>query len=208
MSPDSVPKKTRCRISDKQKKEICEFAKKNPIFKQQEIASVFMERYPGLKIDRSTVSKILKNADKYQFNDDLHAEETFRHRSVKYPMLERAVNMWIEQVTAEGLIISDSIIKEKGHQFAQALAIPEESITFSNGWVTKFKQRNGLKKIIMHGEAASAPLENLSEERQKLQELLSQYNPEDIYNADETGLFYRLLPNQTLSTKLIAGKKK
>jgi Tc5 transposase DNA-binding domain/Fission yeast centromere protein N-terminal domain len=203
-----VPTKTRCRISDKQKKEICELAKKNPSYKQQEIAREFMEQYPDLKIDRSTVSKILKNADKYEFCDDTHAEKTFRHRSVKYPMLERAMNMWISQVTTEGMIISDSIVKEKGHQFAQALAIPDESITFSNGWTTKFKQRNGLKKIIMHGEAASAPLENLPEERRKLQELLSNYNPEDIYNADETGLFYRLLPNQTLSTKPMAGKKK
>ena len=42
----------------------------------------------------------------------------------------------------------------------------------------------------MHGEAASVPLENLPAEHMKLQELLSRYNPEDIYNADETGLFY------------------
>ncbi|CAG8652969.1 6041_t:CDS:1, partial [Ambispora gerdemannii] len=59
----------------------------------------------------------------------------------------------------------------------------------------------------MHGEAASAPLENLPEEQKKSQELLSNYNPENIYNADETGLFYQLLLNQTLSTKLMAGKK-
>ncbi|CAG8629841.1 3807_t:CDS:2, partial [Diversispora eburnea] len=60
----------------------------------------------------------------------------------------------------------------------------------------------------MHGEAASTPLENLSEERKKLQELLSNYDPEDIYNTDETGLFYRLLLNQTLSTKSMAEKKR
>ena len=39
-------------------------------------------------------------------------------------------------------------------------------------------------------------------------ELLSQYRPEDVYNADETGLFFRLTPNQTLSTKAVKGKKK
>ncbi|RHZ81279.1 hypothetical protein Glove_122g118 [Diversispora epigaea] len=50
------------------------------------------------------------------------------------------------------MIISDLIVKEKGCQFAQALAILNKSITFSNRWTTKFKQRNGLKKIIMHSE--------------------------------------------------------
>jgi Tc5 transposase DNA-binding domain/Fission yeast centromere protein N-terminal domain len=207
MPPESVPKKTRCRISDKQKKEICELAKKNPLYKQQQVAEEFMERYPNLRIDRSTVSKILKRADEYQFQDDV-AETTFRHRPVKYPILELAMNMWIERVTTEGMIISDLLVKEKACQFAQAFAIPEGSLTFSNGWATKFKKRNGIRKITMHGEAASAPLENLPEERKKLQELLSNYNPEDIYNADETGLFYRLLPNQTLSKKPMAGKKK
>ncbi|RHZ77381.1 hypothetical protein Glove_180g29 [Diversispora epigaea] len=110
-----VSKKTRCRISNKQKKEICEFAKKNLIYKQHEVVNEFMERYPSLKIDRSTVSKILKKADKYQLqDDDINTEKTFRHRPVKYPMLELAMNMWIERVMTEGMIISDSLVKEKG----------------------------------------------------------------------------------------------
>src|SRR5436190_4877592 len=37
---------------------------------------------------------------------------------------------------------------------------------------------------------------------------LSSYNKEDIYNADETGLFFRMEPNQTLSTGAVAGRKK
>ena len=60
----------------------------------------------------------------------------------------------------------------------------------------------------MHGKAASAPLENLPAERMKLQELLFLYNLEDVYNANETDLFYWLLPNQTLSRTPVSGKKK
>ncbi|CAG8629508.1 5750_t:CDS:1, partial [Scutellospora calospora] len=199
----------RSRISDTQKKEICEIAKKNPSYRHQEIAQEFTNLYPNLKIDRSIVTKILKQADEYnQLKINEQADKTFRHRSVKHLRLELAMNIWVEQVITNGFIISDSLIKEKDHQFAKELGIFEESLGFSNGWVTKFKKRNGLRKTIMHGEAASAPLENLPMERIKLQELLSQYNPDDIYNANETGLFYRLLPNQILSKKAIAGKKK
>ena len=36
---------------------------------------------------------------------------------------------------------------------------------------------------------------------------LAKYNKEDIYNADETGLFFRMEPNQTLSTGTISGRK-
>ena len=34
-----------------------------------------------------------------------------------------------------------------------------------------------------------------------LPELLKKYKPEDIYNADETGLFYKLQPDHTLAFK-------
>ncbi|CAG8826092.1 13019_t:CDS:1, partial [Gigaspora rosea] len=101
---------------------------------QQEIADEFMKCYLDLKIDRTTISKILKKTDEYQqLKDDVQAKNTFCHRFVKYPILELAMNMWIERVTAEEMILSESLIKEKGHQFAQALAIPEESLVFSNG---------------------------------------------------------------------------
>ncbi|CAB4398575.1 unnamed protein product [Rhizophagus irregularis] len=60
----------------------------------------------------------------------------------------------------------------------------------------------------MSGEANSAPLETLPEKRLRLRTLLAKYNEEDIYNADETGLFFRMEPNQTLGTGKISGRKK
>ena len=59
----------------------------------------------------------------------------------------------------------------------------------------------------MYSEANSAPLKSLVNEHLKLQELISKYNSEDIYNADETGLFFRMAPNQTLAKRSRAGKK-
>ncbi|PKY30752.1 hypothetical protein RhiirB3_319356, partial [Rhizophagus irregularis] len=64
-----------------------------------------------------------------------------------------------------------------------------DKIKCGNGWVHKFKKRNSLRKINFSGEANSAPLITLSDERLKLQEILANYNREDIYNADEIGLF-------------------
>ena len=87
------------------------------------------------------------------------------------------------------------------------LNINEDQIKFTNGWLWRFKQRNGLKKVKFSGEANSAPIETLPEERVRLRALLAKYNKEDIYNADETGLFFRMEPNQTLSTGAISGRK-
>ena len=59
----------------------------------------------------------------------------------------------------------------------------------------------------MHGEAASAPLESLPAKRCRLQEVISNFDPEDVFNADKTELFYRMMPNHTLATKPTPGKK-
>ena len=44
--------------------------------------------------------------------------------------------------------------------------------------------------------------------REDLQRVLQDYDPEDIFNLDETGLFYRLGPNYTLETTKVSGTKK
>ena len=52
---------------------------------------------------------------------------------------------------------------EKAKFFAQQFEI--NNFIASNGWIDKFKQRHNLKEYIKWGEAKSAPLETLDEER-------------------------------------------
>lgn len=72
----------------------------------------------------------------------------------------------------------------------------------------RFKLHNDLQKVHVLGEAKSAPLESLSKKRICLCVLLDKYNEEDIYNADETGLFFQMESNQTFSTGAVSGCKK
>jgi hypothetical protein len=41
-----------------------------------------------------------------------------------------------------------------------------------------------------------------------LREVLKDYPLEDIFNADETGLFFRMAPNQTLASAPTPGTKR
>jgi hypothetical protein len=56
-------------------------------------------------------------------------------------------------------------------------------------------------------EANSVPIENLPEKCAYLHVLLAKYDKKDIYNTDETDLFFRMKPNQTLSTSPTSGYK-
>ena len=96
--------------------------------------------YPNLTIDRSTISKILLQSDKWTaiINTE-DSVKTFRHKAVKFPILDQAMNLWVENVTAGGVILTDLLIKEKAKIFAQAFNIQENELVFSNGWLYKFK---------------------------------------------------------------------
>jgi len=207
MPPDR-PKK-RSAISVSLKHEICEWAKKNSNKRHHEIAKHFNEKNPTLNIDRSTITKILTNSENWSAAIEIESsKEIFRHRGVKFPILDNAMNLWVENVTAGGVILTDLLIKEKAKFFANTFNIQEDELVFSNGWLDRFKKRNNIRRHRMHGESGSAPIASLSEERIKLRQLLSQYSLDQIYNIDETGLYYRMSPNQTLSTKPVLGQKK
>ena len=54
-------------------------------------------------------------------------------------------------------------------------------------------------------EAASAPLEDLDDMRKNIQNILKDYSSNDIFNVDETGLYWKMESNCTLSIR--PGKK-
>ncbi|GBB87131.1 hypothetical protein RclHR1_01360002 [Rhizophagus clarus] len=121
--------------------------------------------------------------------------------------VEKAIGLWVENANANNLPVSEMIIKEKAFYFAQEFNIPRENMLFSNGWIEKFKIRNNIRCYRLHGEANSAPLETLFEERRKLQPISQDYTLDNIFNADKTDLFFRMAPNQTLASAPTPGTK-
>jgi len=144
-----------------------------------------------------TGQQYLKKEQYLLLEDNSVLQNRYTNRSLKHPELEMAMNLWVSQVTTAGLILTDELLKLKGREFAQHLNVSADEIKLSNGWIANFKKQNSLRRYKLHGEALSGPLESLPGERIKLQELLSQYESDDIYNADETGLFYRMLSYHT-----------
>ncbi|CAB4430384.1 unnamed protein product [Rhizophagus irregularis] len=66
-----------------------------------------------------------------------------RSRQVKVPQVNEALKIWVGQALSSCMFISDTILKEKAIFFAHNLGVPENTLTFSNSWITRFKKRNG-----------------------------------------------------------------
>jgi hypothetical protein len=53
----------------------------------------------------------------------------------------------------------------------------------------------------LHGESSSVDLPTVANWLPSLRDVLSSYEPREIYNADETGIFWRMMPDKTLAFK-------
>ena len=72
-------------------------------------------------------------------------------------------------------------------------------------WVDRFEKRYGIVRVQKAGESGGVDIEVVREWKGgKLVEILKSYAPKEIYNADETGLFWLLLPDNSLG---LAGER-
>ena len=152
-------------------------------------------------IPQSTLSTILKNKETlreaYEGSESSPARKKFR--SAAYSEVEDALFEWFKSQRSQNVPLSGPILLKKANDLAQKLGI---EFTASSSWIDRFKQRKGIVFRSICGESAVVNMETVSEWRTtKLPELLSQYAPRDVFNADETGLFYKAMPNRTLQLK-------
>ena len=82
-----------------------------------------------------------------------------------------------------------------------AASIGFDGFQASEGWLTRFKNRHSIHGVKLTGERGSVDQETVSSFKEKLPTLLQGYSPEDIWNCDETGLFFRTVPDRSLSLK-------
>ena len=67
----------------------------------------------------------------------------------------------------------------------------------SESWAGKFARDSGWRSQALHGEAEEVDTEGLEPEIQKLHDIIAEYDLDNVYNIDETGLFFKLLPNRS-----------
>jgi hypothetical protein len=105
--------------------------------------------------------------------------------------------------------ISGDMLVEKARVYSELLysRLEIENFKYSSGWLSNFKERFGLKSQTIQGESAGVDESYIKIEREKLKIITANYERDDIYNLDETALFFKLQPNKTLSNGATHGEK-
>ena len=112
------------------------------------------------------------------------------NRRPLFPQVEAALVTWITQALSDNQTLTGDILQLKARHFAQLLEI--EKFTASNGWLRGFKRRFQIRQYVKHGESRSAPLHTLEDEHIRLREIIGEYDLNDVFNSDETGMTYNI----------------
>ena len=135
-----------------------------------------------------------------QYADGLQDEDGLKRkkqRTAKDPVLDTAMVNWFAQERQTGLPISGPIVKAQAEIFNKSINGDDTEFVASQGWLWRWQQRHGIIKHKIVGEKRSADKDGATQFPPRLLKFLAenQLVDEQIYNADETGLFYRMLPN-------------
>jgi len=124
-------------------------------------------------------------------------------RGPKLPEVETALLTWFKCKREQNLPVDGEMIRLKGHEFALELGVDPADCAFSNGWLERFKVRHNIVCKKVSGEANSVDQNNTDVTRwhDRMKSILADTAPEDIFNADETAIFFRALPDWTLEFK-------
>jgi len=197
--------KAQSRLTEGQKASVCDYHKKNPHVKYEDIGK-WAKREFKLETtpDRSTIGRIIKNSSRY---DSVQSQIAGQRKAPVIPFkpLEDAMVTWVLQMEHRKICLSDGLIQKQALRFAEMMDISEDRFKASNGWLQAFKKRHGFKQFRIHGESGDAQMIGIDEHMQILQVKIAAYDHDDVYNMDETGLFYNLAPDTTIASKQIEG---
>jgi hypothetical protein len=142
-------------------------------------------------------NKILKQDNLDVFNKII--------REFKYPELEKMLFVWHSLIVFK-MPISDDLLVTKAKEFGEMLGIVEgSSFCFSDCWLRRFKERYNIKKFEICAESGSLSEEAVRLARQNVRAFIIEWlskggKLENIFNMDQSALFYKLLPSSTLGT--------
>ena len=152
-------------------------------------------------IPKNTLSTWIKNKDKI-FEAAKKGMNTKRQRlrAGSYEKLDQAIFKWLLTVRSRDVAVSALILKTKALDFAEKMSI--DNFHASDGWLDRWKKLYNVsfKKISGEGNACTDEM-TASWAETTLPTMLSKYELNQIYNADEFGLFYRAQPERSLHLK-------
>jgi hypothetical protein len=183
----------RKRLSVKEKIDIIDESEKSGL-STRKLAEKF-------KVGKTQVTMLLQNKEEIKkfYREGGNVEQKRKFPKTEGLAVDQIVFNWFCKARNKHLPISGPIIQAKALEVAESLGLNE--FKASNGWLERFRQRHDITFKAICGESADVNIEDVKIWKEKLLNILKHYAPKDVFNADETGLYYRALPTKTFAVK-------
>jgi hypothetical protein len=155
-------------------------------------------------VSEGAIRKVWEKRDSILERSTLLSEEakqkTFRALVGRFTKLEDMLYIWINNMRRARLPVPPSLAIAKVKSIASTLSISDSDFKASWQWLSHFRTRRGLQKMLLHGERAEVDKNDpeLLSTTEELYSIIAQYDLENVYNMDETGLFFHLLPRYSI----------
>lgn len=160
---------------------------------------------------KSTISTILKNKDAVKVSDVAKGSTVIsKQRPQVLEEVEKLVLIYANQRQSGGDGVSESVICLKAREVYDNLVKKDPStkpegfeFRASRGWFDNFKRRSGIHNIVRNGEAASSDKDGAEKFKVEFANYImaNNYLPQQVFNCDETGLFWKKMPRRTYITR-------
>lgn len=132
--------------------------------------------------------------------DRLSSDSALQRMKIRDPdftEIDQRVYDWFVSQRTLGIPLSGTLICDKALAIAEQLYGTETSFEGSRGWFNRWQRRHGISQHSIHGEVRSSDNESATTFRSSYPSTVAGYHEDQLYNADEAGLFWKLLPDKT-----------
>ncbi|KAL1882014.1 hypothetical protein VTK73DRAFT_2996 [Phialemonium thermophilum] len=132
-----APSHQRRTLTDDDRRRMCQYAEEHPTAKQTEIGALF-------GVERSTVSKVLRNREKYLSPESRSTSPVKRNKG-KGMDIEKTLTNYVQKQQRAGHSVTGTEIDERFRKFAATVGNSAEVLSDSSiKFLERFKQKNGI----------------------------------------------------------------
>lgn len=153
------------------------------------------------KVGKTQVTVLLQSKEEIKkfYQEGGNVQQRRKFPKTEGLTVDQVVFNWFNKARNLHIPISGPIIQAKALEVAQNIGLNE--FKASNGWLERFRRRHDITYKTVCGESADVNIEDVKSWKQRLSIILKDYASKDVFNADETGLYYRALPTKTHALK-------
>ena len=192
----------------KRKRKVLTIEKRLDICRRLKSGATITKLSKELGISKSTICDIKRRSDKLtSFAAKMDSTEgSLKRKTMKLASdarLDDALYLCFVQKRYQGIPVSGPILMEKALELNEKINPGDEKFKASSGWLKNFQSWHGICQLAFQDETMSANEDCVEDFKAMLSQLIKGEGLvlSQVYNCDETGLYWKALPTKTLASR-------